>query len=145
MGRTRRERSEVTGDVKVSLLVPAATHRRLEEACRREGVTLSALVRRVIDEATLTGPAAAGEGAGPADDLTVRLHRDQHSGLRRAADAWGLSSQALVQLILAEQLPAYLERAALLRDRLVGTGVPPSPAESSPAAPPGPAEGGPPA
>jgi hypothetical protein len=144
MGRNRRERSEETRDVKVSLLVPAATYRRLGEACQREGLTLSALVRRVIGEAALAWPAAAaGGGPGPADDLTVRLHPDQHSGLRRAADAWGMAPQALVQLILAEQLPAYLERAARLRGRLLGTEALPKPAESSPAAPPGPAEGGP--
>jgi hypothetical protein len=111
MGRKRRERSEVTRDVKVSLMVPAATYRRLGEACAREGLTLSALVRRVIEEATLAWPPAAGAGPGPSDDLTVRLHPDQHAGLRRAADAWGMAPQALVRLILAEQLPAYLERA----------------------------------
>jgi hypothetical protein len=143
MGRKRRERLEGTRDVKVSLMVPAATYRRLGEACEREGLTLSALVRRVIEEATLTWPAAAGAGPGPADDLTVRLHPDQRSGLRRVADAWGMAPHALVQLLLAEQLPAYLERAARLRDRLLGTDAPPSPAESSPGAPPAPAEGGP--
>jgi hypothetical protein len=145
MGRNRRERSEVTRDVKVSLMVPATTYRRLAEACGREGLTLSALLRRVIDEATLTWPPAAGGGPGPADDLTVRLHPDQRAGLVRAADAWGMPPQALVQLILAEQLPAYLERALGLRGRLLDAGALPSLAESSPADSPAPAEGGPPA
>jgi hypothetical protein len=143
MGRRRRERSDEAGDVKVSLLVPAATYRRLGEACAREGLTLSALLRRVIEEATLAWPPAAGGGAGPADDLTVRLHPDQHAGLRRAADAWGMAPQALVQLTLAEQLPAYLERAARLRGRLPGAEATPKSAESSPGAPPGPAGGTP--
>jgi hypothetical protein len=126
MGRRKKGAEPGGGQkpAKVSLLLPAEMNGQLEEAARGHQTTVSVVIRRLISAGIRSW--LAPEGAAPAPsrasgeegEIWVRLTREYAGHLERASSLYGLSREVLVQLILAENLGAYVERARRQQEHL---------------------------
>ncbi len=131
MGRKRSQPVQGEGrdePAKYSFLVPAELDRKILEICRlRGGMTQSDLLREILAQnldrylGDAGGVPPGGEPAPPGPGLT-RLPIDLTEPVRRALDLasrdLNLSPAAVVQMVVAEQLPQVLQRAGEQREKL---------------------------
>ena len=98
----------------VTTRVPVACLRDLYRVCDREGLDLSALVRKVLEEQTdlylqpgrlSSGPREAGAG------VLVQLPEEVRGLLNKACEGLALDVPTLVRLIVTDALPGWVLRA----------------------------------
>jgi hypothetical protein len=127
--RTRPLQGEGTQEpAKYSFLVPVEIDRKVLEVCRLRGnMSQSDLLRLVLEEnldrylsaarGAPPGAALSGDGAGMSR-LRIGLSEPVQRALDLAARDLNLDLTAIVQMIIAEQLPAIMARAREQRKKL---------------------------
>jgi hypothetical protein len=117
MARKRAGQTRAGQNVKLSIIVPRELHDQVELACARHGLSASALIRRLIaagisdwvaPQGVPAGAPGHQEGGGAA--VTLPLTQETLRALDAATTYWGLDRRAVVQLLLAESVGAFVER-----------------------------------
>lgn len=109
--------SRVTADTFIHCRVPAATKSAFSAMARRQGMTDSALLKRMIELALQSANVASGSGSGPTIDtrpmgeptgpvsrLTVRLRADDQRLLGERAAARGMAPATYVAVYVRAHL-----------------------------------------
>jgi hypothetical protein len=122
---------------KLSVMLPPELHQQVERYRVRRGINLSTAVRELLAMGLLAdrqqqGPRGINPGASPTGIhgegefvLTVCLTGGHRDCLQLASELLDLDPGALVQLILTENLAAYVERGRQKQEelrRLIGRG-----------------------
>jgi hypothetical protein len=101
---------------------------KIQEIILRRGVSLSVLVREILEDnldyyfqkamgqaPTQPPVGQAGRGSG---EVLIRLGEGTRRALVETAEDFNLDVSAMVQLILTESLPPFVQRGRQFRDRL---------------------------
>jgi hypothetical protein len=115
--------AENTKHIKYSFQVAQDLAAKVQEVCQLRRAKVSAVLREILEEnletyrrRALGKPEA---DAGRADgDLVIRLNDDTRNALARAAEDWNVSPSALVQMILTEHLPDFIQKGREARARI---------------------------
>ena len=115
---------------KISVMLPQELYQQVERYRARRGIDLSTAVRELLAMGLLAdrqqhGPRGINPGASPKRVhgegelvLTVRLTGGHRDCLQLASELVDLEPAALVQLILTENLAAYVERGRQKQEEL---------------------------
>ena len=127
MGRKKRSDGPLE---KISVLLPQDLYQQVEQLRERRGVDLSVVVRELIATGLLVNPQHQGSrGMNPAASptgvqgeeelvLTIRLIGEHRECLALASQLLNLDPVALVQLIISENVVAYVGRGREKQEQL---------------------------
>jgi hypothetical protein len=129
MGRNREKPPAGPDEpAKYSFLVPAELDRKIMEICRLRGLRSQSVVLREILAQNVDRYLSAAGGVPPCGEtapagpgltrLPIDLTEPVRRALDRAARDLNLSPAALVQMVVAEQLPQILQRAGEQLEKL---------------------------
>jgi hypothetical protein len=115
---------------KLSVMLPKELHQQVEQYRVRRGIDLSTAVRELLAMGLLAdrqqqGPRGINPGASPTGVhgegefvVSIRLTAGHRDCLQLAGELLDLDPAALVQLILTENLAAYVERGRQKQEEL---------------------------
>lgn len=106
---------------KITFLISSAMDESLNEAAQQLHISVSDVLRKFIREGLAKQQAGEVSAPQPEEGITLTLNERILAAMKTAVDLWGMPAKSLVQLMVAEQLPAYIKRGQQQSDDLTAS------------------------